>query len=128
MTFATTLIQFPIGLVAAALGFAVLPTLTSHAREGNMERCKDSLALGFRLGLLLMVPAAAGLIVLRTPIVAAIFQRHNFSANDTTLTATALQYYAYQLPFVAIDQLLIDAVYARQTSIIPVDVLLVRAL
>ena len=80
MTFATTLIQFPIGLVAAALGFAVLPTLTSHAREGDMERFKGTLALGFRLGLLLMVPAMAGLIALRMPIVAAIFQRHNFFA------------------------------------------------
>lgn len=128
MTFATTLIQFPIGLVAAALGFAVLPTLTSHAREGHMDRFKDTLALGFRLGLLLMVPAAAGLIVLRMPIVAAIFQRHNFSANDTILTATALQNYAYQLPFVAIDQLLISAFYARKNTIIPVAVLLVGVL
>ncbi|HWS82945.1 MAG TPA: lipid II flippase MurJ [Ktedonobacteraceae bacterium] len=128
MTFATTLIQFPIGLVAAALGFAILPTLTSHAREGHMDRFKDTLALGFRLGLLLMVPAAAGLIVLRMPIVAAIFQRHNFSANDTMLTATALQNYAYQLPFVAIDQLLISAFYARKNTIIPVAVLLVGVL
>jgi putative peptidoglycan lipid II flippase len=75
-----------------------------------------------------MVPAAAGLIVLRTPIVAAIFQRHNFSANDTMLTATALQNYAYQLPFVAIDQLLISAFYARKNTIIPVAVLLVGVL
>lgn len=128
MTFATTLIQFPIGLVAAALGFAVLPTLTSHAREGDMERFKGTLALGFRLGLLLMVPAMAGLIALRMPIVAAIFQRHNFSANDTLLTATALQNYAYQLPFVAIDQLLISAFYARKNTIIPVSVLFVGVL
>src|SRR6266567_4608126 len=54
MRFATTLIQFPVGLVAAALSFAVLPTLTTHAREGNMERFKETLRLGFRLGLLLM--------------------------------------------------------------------------
>src|SRR2546421_4200971 len=103
-------------------------SLTSHAREGDMGRFKDTLALGFRLGLLLMVPAAAGLIVLGMPIVGAIFQRHNFSANDTVLTATALQYYAYQLPFVAIDQLLINAFYARKNTIIPVAVLLVGVL
>ena len=93
-----------------------------------MERFKGTLALGFRLGLLLMVPAMAGLIALRMPIVAAIFQRHNFSANDTLLTATALQNYAYQLPFVAIDQLLISAFYARKNTIIPVSVLFVGVL
>ncbi len=123
MNFATTLIQFPIGLVAAALGFAVLPTLTSHAREGRNEQFKDTLLLGFRLGLLLMIPAAAGLIVLRTPIVGAIFERGNFLPENTQITAMALQNYAYQLPFVAIDQLLINAFYARKNTIIPVVVL-----
>src|SRR5437588_7900371 len=58
MRLATTLIQFPTGLVAAALSFAVLPTLSTHAREGNNERFKETLLLGFRVGLLLMIPAA----------------------------------------------------------------------
>ncbi len=128
MNFATTLIQFPGGLVAAALSFAVLPTLSAHVREGNMERFKETLLLGFRLGLLLMIPAAAGLIVLRMPIIALIFQRHSFSANETTLTAMALQNYSLQLPFLAIDQLLLFAFYARKNTIIPVSVFLVSIL
>src|SRR6266581_7167632 len=77
MRLATTLIQFPVGLVAAALSFAVLPTLTEHVRAGNTERFKETLLLGFRIGLLLMIPAAAGLIVLREPIVDLLFQHHN---------------------------------------------------
>jgi putative peptidoglycan lipid II flippase len=128
MRFATTLIQFPVGLVAAALSFAVLPTLTSHAREGNTERFKETLRLGFRLGLLLMIPAAAGLIVLQGPIVQAIFQHRNFSYNEAQLTQLALQNYAFQLPFVALDQLLIAAFYARKNTIIPVAVLMVSVL
>ncbi len=122
MRFATTLIQFPIGLVAAALSFAVLPTLSAHAREGQTERFKETLLLGFRLGLLLMIPAAAGLIVLQTPIVRAVFEHHNYTVQDATLAATALQNYAYQLPFVAMDQLLIAAFYARKNTIIPVTI------
>jgi putative peptidoglycan lipid II flippase len=122
MRLATTLIQFPVGLVAAALSFAVLPTLTEHVREGNTERFKETLLLGFRIGLLLMIPAAAGLIVLREPIVALLFQHHNFSQQDAARTAVALQNYAYQLPFVAMDQLLIAAFYARKNTIIPVVV------
>ncbi len=128
MRFATTLIQFPQGLVGAALSFAVLPTLTAHAREGQMERYKETLLLGFRLGLLLMVPAAAGLIVLRTPIISAIFEHHNFAPQQVTLTALALQNYAYQLPFLPIDQLLIMAFYARKNTIIPVTVGVVSVL
>src|SRR5438105_5804840 len=48
MRAATTLIQFPIGLVAAALSFAVLPTLAAHVREGNDEQFKETLLLGIR--------------------------------------------------------------------------------
>jgi putative peptidoglycan lipid II flippase len=128
MKLATTLIQFPVGLVAAALSFAVLPTLTTHAREGNQERFKETLLLGFRLGLLLMIPAAAGLIALQAPIVSAIFQHRKFDPNDAKLTAMALQNYAYQLPFLAMDQLLISAFYARKNTIIPVAVFFVGVL
>jgi putative peptidoglycan lipid II flippase len=122
MRLATTLIQFPTGLVAAALSFAVLPTLSAHAREGNNERFKATLLLGFRVGLLLMIPAAIGLIVLRQPIVDLLFRHHNYTAEDAARTAIALQNYAYQLPFVAVDQLLIAAFYARKNTIIPVAV------
>lgn len=122
MQFATTLIQFPGGLVASALSFAILPTLTTHIREGNTERFKSTLLLGFRLGLLLMIPAAAGLIVLQLPIISLLFEHKNFTPQQSIVTAAALQNYAYQLPFIAIDQLLISAFYARKNTIIPVSV------
>ena len=120
MATATTLIQFPIGLVAQALSVAVLPTLSEHAREGNNDRFKETLLLGMRLGLLLMIPAMTGLLVLRTPIVYVIFAHHNYGLQDADLSALALQNYAYQLPFVALDQLLIAAFYARKNTKIPV--------
>ncbi len=120
MRLATTLIQFPVGLVAAALAFAVLPTLSAHATAGDTERFKQTLRLGLRVGLLLMIPAAVGLIVLREPIVDLLFRHHNYTPENAARTAIALQNYAYQLPFVAMDQLLIAAFYARKNTIIPV--------
>lgn len=119
---ATTLIQFPIGLVAAALSFAVLPTLAEHARNADTERFKQTLLLGMRIGLLLMIPAAVGLIVLRQPIIDLLFRHHNYTQFDADRTALALLNYAYQLPFVAIDQLLIAAFYARKNTLTPVAV------
>lgn len=122
MNFATTLYQFPQGLVSMALSTAILPTLTAQAREGQLERFKDTLLLGFRLGLLLMIPAATGLILLRFPIASAIYQRGGFRLEDSLNVSLALQNYAYQLPFLVVDQLLIAAFYARKNTIIPVVV------
>jgi putative peptidoglycan lipid II flippase len=121
-TTATALLQFPVGLVAMALSFAVLPTLTEHARTGDDERFKATLLLGLRVGLLLMVPAMVGMWVLRLPIVYLLFAHHNNNLSHAGLTALALQNYVYQLPFVAVDQLLIAAFYARKNTITPVVV------
>ncbi len=120
MGLATTLIQFPVGLVAAALSFAVLPTLSTHVREGNNERFKQTLLLGFRLGLLLMIPAMVGLLTLRTPITYLLFAHKKYGTAGADFTALALQNYAYQLPFIALDQLLIAAFYARKNTKTPV--------
>jgi putative peptidoglycan lipid II flippase len=124
MQYATTLVQFPVGLVAAALGFAVLPTLAAYMRLGDSERFKETLALGIRLGLMLMIPAAAGLIVLRVPIMDLIFLRGKYTPQDALLGALALQNYAIQLPFVVVDQLVINAFYARKNVIIPAVIVL----
>jgi putative peptidoglycan lipid II flippase len=117
---ATALLQFPVGLVALALSTAVLPTLSEHARAGNDERFKEALLLGFRIGLLLMIPAMVGMWVLRLPIVYLLFAHHHNSLGNAGLTALALQNYVYQLPFVAMDQLLIAAFYARKDTKTPV--------
>src|SRR6266849_5125878 len=105
MRFATTLIQFPGGLVATALSVAVLPTMAEHVRAGDIERFKGTLLLGLRL-----------------PIVMLLFQHHKYTFQNSLLTAIALQNYAYQLPFIAIDQLLLSAFYARKNTITPVIV------
>ncbi|HEX9037340.1 MAG TPA: lipid II flippase MurJ [Ktedonobacterales bacterium] len=119
---ATTLIQFPTGLVVAALSFAVLPPLASAANNGDMAGFKRTLTLGFRLGLLLMTPAMVGLIALGTPIAALLFQHGACHTGCTYLNSLALTNYAYQLPFLALDQMLIAAFYARKNTVAPVVV------
>ncbi len=115
----TVLIQFPVGLVAAALTFAVLPALTSAASTNDLTAFKRTLRMGLRLGLLLMVPAAVGLITLRVPIVSLLFQHGSCNQGCTIRNALAVQNYGYELPFIAADQLLIAAFYSRKNTLIP---------
>ena len=120
MGFATTLIQLPLGLVATATSFAVLPSLSRHAEEvDGQEAFKRTLALGMRLALLAIIPATAVVVVLRAPLVQALFERGAFDVQATRITATAVLFYAPQLPFVAVDQLLIFAFYARKNTLTP---------
>ena len=73
-----------------------------------------------KAALMLIVPATVALIVLRVPIVRLLYQRGVFGAEGVELTARALLFYAPQLPFAALDQLLIAAFYAVQNTRLPV--------
>jgi putative peptidoglycan lipid II flippase len=116
MNLATTLIQFPQGLVATAISIAILPTLS---RQSDDAPFKDTLGLGLRLAITLILPATVGLLVLATPIVGLLFEHGAFQPHDTVVTALALRLYLLGLPFAAVDLLLVYAFYARQDTLIP---------
>ncbi len=122
MNWATTLIQFPQGLVATAISIAILPTLARQSvlivRDGDLP-FKDTLGLGLRLAITLIIPAAVGLFVLATPIVVLVFQHGAFTPGDTVITAHALRLYLIGLPFAAIDLLVVYAFYAKQDTLTP---------
>lgn len=131
MNWATTLIQFPQGLVATAISVAILPTLARQAAliaasvgddataAVNTTAFRDTLGLGLRLALTLILPATLGLFVLATPIITLLFQHGAFTAADTQVTALVLRLYLIGLPFAALDLLLVYAFYARQDTLTP---------
>jgi putative peptidoglycan lipid II flippase len=117
---ATTLIQFPLGLVAVAVSTAVLPSLSQLASSADMVRFRRTLGMGIRVVLLLIAPATVGLLVLSSPVIALVFEHGAFRPDDTLRTAEALRLYLIGLPFAAVDQLLIFAFYARKDTRTPV--------
>ena len=122
MVWATTLIQFPQGLVATAISIAILPTLSRQSSEmtaGGQRAFQDTLGLGLRLTTTLILPAATGLFVLAAPIIALLFEHGAFGAADTQVTAQALRLYLIGLPFAAVDLLLVYAFYARKDTLTP---------
>ncbi len=122
MAWATTLTQFPQGLVATAISLAILPTLSRQAaRMTDAARAafRDTLGLGLRLVITLILPATAALFVLATPVIVLLFEHGAFTAADTAITTTALRLYLPGLPFAALDLLLVYAFYARQDTLTP---------
>lgn len=124
MQYATTIIQFPLGLISAAISLAILPTLSrlasaASAATSTLTEFMDTLTTGLRLVLVLTIPAAVALFILAEPVVALLFQHGDFTAFDTGQTALALRLYLFGLTFAAIDQPLIFAFYARQNTLTP---------
>lgn len=123
MVFATTLVQFPIGLVGAAASLAILPSLARLAPGGEADdeaAYLETLRRGLKMVLLLIAPLGVALVLLREPVVSLLFERLAFDAVATQRTSLALLAYSPQLPFVVVDQLLIVAFYARKETLTPV--------
>ncbi len=119
MRYATTLIQFPLGLVASAVSLAVLPTLSRQNAAADEGAFRATLAMGLKVVLLLILPATAGLAALANPLTSLLFERGAFTAADTQATALALLFYLPGLPAAAIDQVLLFAFYARKNTLTP---------
>ena len=119
MEYASTIIQFPLGLIVTAISIAILPTLSRQANAEESGPFRATLAQGLRLVLVLIIPATAGLYVLANPLIALIFEHGDFTPADTVATAEALRCALLGLLFAAVDQPLIFAFYARKDTLTP---------
>jgi putative peptidoglycan lipid II flippase len=81
---------------------------------------RRSLAVTLRGVVFLALPASLGLILLRQPIVAMLFQRGAFSAESTDLVAFALLWYSAGLVSHSLVEIVSRAFYALQDTKTPV--------
>lgn len=114
LNYANRLVQFPLAIFAGALGTAMLPTLSRQLAEGQLETLRRTMNMALRLMLLVFVPATVGLIALRRPICAVIFEGRLFDATGTRQMAWALMFYAVGLLAFAGNRVLTPLYYARQ--------------
>ncbi len=120
MGYATTLIQFGMGVITSAIALAALPTLSRQGVDpNNLGAYRRTLALSLKAVLLLILPAAVGLGVLAKPIITVLFERGAFTHADTGVTTLALLFYVPSMIAAAIDQPLIFAFYARKNTLLP---------
>lgn len=123
--YADRLMEFPSGMLGAALGTILLPSLArSHAKADHDEYSK-LLDWGLRLTLLLALPAAVALAVLAVPLIATLFYHGAFSADDVLRTREALVAYTVGLTGLILVKVLAPGFYARQNVRTPVRIALV---
>jgi len=128
LSFANKLVQFPVSLFVLALGTAVFPTITRLAAAGERDEFSVSLIRLLKILILGMVPASIGLMVLRYPIVALLFQRGAFDQRATELTAAAVMFYSIGLTGQAANVILTKAFYSLQDTRTPVKITLATVL
>jgi len=90
--------QLPQGIFSVAIATVLFPTLARFAARGELENLRSTMANGMRQILFVLVPAAAAVLVLSEPMIRLVYQRGEFTPEQTTLVATALFWFAFSLP------------------------------
>ena len=122
ITLAFSLMLMPQMAIAQSAAIASLPTFSAQVALGKLEEMRSSLASTLRAVLLLAIPATAGLILLRFPLVELLYQRGEFTARSTELVAWALLWFAAGLVGHALVEILSRAFYALHDTRTPVTV------
>jgi putative peptidoglycan lipid II flippase len=116
------LMIMPQAAFAQSIATAALPTFSAQVARGKAEEMRSSLAATLRGVLLLAAPASLGLVLLRRPLVAALYQRGNFTAESTELVAWALLWYGAGLVGHCVVEIVARAFYALHDTKTPVMV------
>jgi putative peptidoglycan lipid II flippase len=111
--------MLPQGIFSVAVATVLFPTLSRLAARRARAEMRRTLGNGMRQINLLLIPAAAILIVLATPITRLVFQRGQFNAESTHLVSIALFWFAFSLPFGGLNLLLTRTFFAVQRPWIP---------
>ena len=111
--------MLPQGMFSVAVATVLFPTLSRMASRRDTAAMRRAVGIGMRQINLLLIPAAAFMIVLATPIVRLVFQRGQFDARSTELVSLALFWFAFSLPFGGLNLLLTRTFFAVQRPWIP---------
>lgn len=120
--YADRLMEFPTGVLGVALGTILLPSLSRSFAERSADEYSRLLDWGLRLTLLLALPAALGLAILATPLIATLFHHGAFDGRDVAMTSGALTAYSVGLVGLIMVKVLAPGFYARQNIKTPVKI------
>ncbi|WP_347138746.1 murein biosynthesis integral membrane protein MurJ [Paracoccus sp. SSK6] len=119
LSYSDRLYQLPLGVVGAAVAVVLLPELSRRLRAGDHAGGQSAYSRATEFGLFLTLPAAFAIAVIAEPMVRTLFERGEFTAEDTTQTARALLVYAFGLPAFVLQKILQPLYFAREDTKTP---------
>lgn len=122
ITLALALMLMPQAAIAQSIAIAAMPTLSTQFALGKLDEMRSSLSSSLRWALLLAVPATFGLIMLRIPVVQALYQRGQFDEHSTQLVTWALLWYTAGLVGHTLVEITSRAFFALHDTRTPVIV------
>lgn len=119
LNYANKLNWFVMAMFITSIAAVIYPMLSKLSSEDNKEKFISSVVQSINSVILLVIPISIGAIVLATPIVKLLFQRGEFGARETSMTAIALIMYSIGMVAFGLRDILGKVFYALQDTKTP---------
>jgi putative peptidoglycan lipid II flippase len=119
LQYADRIYQLPLGVVGVAVGVVLLPELARALKGGFAKEAANIQNRSIEFVLFLTLPAAAGLWILSDAIIRVLYERGQFSAENTAVVGSILAIYGLGLPGFVLIKALQPGFYAREDTKTP---------
>ena len=119
LNYANKLNEFVMALFISSVASVIYPMLSKLSNEDNKEKFTSSVVQSINSVILLVIPISVGAMVLAIPIVKLLFQRGEFDARATSMTAIALTMYSIGMVAFGLREILGKVFYALQDTKTP---------
>jgi putative peptidoglycan lipid II flippase len=123
--FADRLMEFPLGVFSIALATVILPSLSANHANKSMAQFSSTLDWALRLVVVLVTPAAVGMLFFAGPMTSLILGYGKFDAANVVPTSHALMAYSWGLVAFSLVKVLVPGYYARQDTKRPVRIAMI---
>ena len=122
VSLAQRLYQFPLGVFGIAVATAIFPRLARRASEADLTGVLETVRSGLRLTVFIGLPASAGLVLVREPLTATLFEGGDFTAADTARVAPVAAAYGLGVWAYSAVHVLARAFYAIEQPTLAVRI------
>ena len=120
LEYGNRLMQAPLGVFGQALALAAFPALAQFFAQNEMSAFRDQVGKTVRTVIFLTLPIAAIFIAMPEPIIAGLFARNEFGADEIARTAPILQTFGIGVAAWCIHPTLMRAFFAVQKTWPPI--------
>ncbi len=96
--FADRITQLPLGIIGVALGTSLLTSLSKASAQNDIKQFSKELIISLKIGLFFSIPAAFVFIFYNDLLMKVLFERGEFTFNETKQTSAALLVYSLGIP------------------------------
>jgi len=117
--YADRVYQINLAVAGIAVGTVMLPELSKHVKNNNIDKIRNLQNRALELCLFLSVPAAVALVLASEQIITSLFGYGSFNNESVVNTAYALTFFAFGVPAFSILKIFSNYFFARDDTKTP---------